>query len=698
MQQGRPSVGGPKVQGGHSMSGCFMKSAALGALAMPGLLAAQAGAIAIGDVQGAGHLSPLLGTTVEDVEGIVTRTITTGGARGFYMQDPRIGGDGDTSTSDGIFVFTGAASPGVAVGDRVRVGGAVQEFRAGCTPSCAPTDAAYSNLTVTQIQSTPATIARLSSGNALPAAAIIGADGRLPPNDIGTNSPGSAGIETPGYVFRPGINAVDFYESLEGMRVLVKNAVAVGPTNGFGEIPVLADGGAAAALRTSRGGVAVAPGSFNGDRIILDDRFVGAPAMPKVKVGDGLGDVIGLIDYNFANYKLQLTEVPGVIGGGLAKEVAAPAKPGQLAIASFNVENLAGNSSAAKFAGIAGQIVGNLRSPDIIGLSEIQDANGATDNGVVGAAATFARLIAAIEAAGGPRYDFRQIDPQDNADGGAPGANIRVGFLFNPATVRFVDKPGGDAITATGVGPDGSPTLSPGRIDPADPAWSAQPPAPGEAFSFDGARKPLVGEFEIAGRRIHVVVNHLKSKSQDQPLFGRFQDPAEITAAQRVAQARVVAEFVAAMLAADRDAPIVLLGDYNDFQFSAAIAELIAAGIQDLYDLVPESERYSYVFDGNSQALDHILASPSMARIVANFDVVHMNSEFLASDRFSDHDAVLAVFDVAVPAPATALLLLPALATIAPARRRRAAQCIARQASGDAGLARRSDATGGAGP
>lgn len=639
------------------------------AFMVTGLLATPTGATAIGDVQGASHISPLVGTTVSDVDGIVTRAITTGSARGFFMQDPRAGGDGNAATSDGIFVFTGSTSPGVVVGDLVRVGGTVQEFRAGCA-ACAPTDTAYNNLTITQIQASLSTIAKVSTGNALPSAAVIGVGGSLPPNRIGTNFPGAVGIEAAGYAFNPAVNAIDYYESLEGMRVQVMGAVAVGPTNSFGEIPVLADDAAAALLRTSRGGVAVAPGNFNGERVILDDRFVGSGPMPKVKAGDKLGDVIGLMDYNFANYKLQLTEVPTVIDGGLTKESAPAAKPGQLSVASFNVENLAGNSSAAKFAGIAGQIVGNLKSPDIIGLSEIQDDNGTTDNGVVSAGTTFAKLIAAIQAAGGPTYAFRQIDPVNNSDGGAPGANIRVGFLYNPATVSFVDKPGGDATTPTSLNPDGSPTLSPGRIDPTNPAWSAQPLAPGEVFPFDGARKPLVGEFLFNGERITVVVNHLKSKSQDQPLFGRFQDPTEFTAAQRVALAKVLADFIESILAADPDAHILLLGDYNDFQFSDAMAEIIAAGIKNLYDLLPESERYSYVFDGNSQALDHILASPWMAKILASFDVVHMNSEFLSTDRFSDHDALLAVFDVAVPTPATALLLLPALAGLARARRR----------------------------
>ena len=86
----------------------------------------------------------------------------------------------------------------------------------------------------------------------------------------------------------------------------------------------------------------------------------------------------------------------------------------------------------------------NLRSPDLIGIEEVQDNNGETNNGVVDAYQTWNLLIAAIQAAGGPTYQYRQIDPVDNQDGGAPGGNIRVGFLFRTDRgLNFVDRPGG---------------------------------------------------------------------------------------------------------------------------------------------------------------------------------------------------------------------------------------------------------------
>ncbi|NEQ27854.1 MAG: hypothetical protein F6K28_54450, partial [Microcoleus sp. SIO2G3] len=65
-----------------------------------------------------------------------------------------------------------------------------------------------------------------------------------------------------------------------------------------------------------------------------------------------------------------------------------------------------------------------------------------------------------------------------------------------------------------------------------------------------------------------------------------------------------------------------------------------------LYDKLPLNEQYSYIFDGNSQVLDHILVSNSLNGI-AEFDVVHINSEF--ADQISDHDPLVSRFSFAPP-------------------------------------------------
>ncbi len=65
-----------------------------------------------------------------------------------------------------------------------------------------------------------------------------------------------------------------------------------------------------------------------------------------------------------------------------------------------------------------------------------------------------------------------------------------------------------------------------------------------------------------------------------------------------------------------------------------------------LTNTLPPDERYSYIFEGNSQSLDHVLATRELAR-GARFDAVHVNAEFAETDeRASDHDPLLASFRV----------------------------------------------------
>jgi uncharacterized protein len=568
----------------------------------------QPGVVRIHDIQGSGHRSPLASQGVTNVPGIVTALRPTG----FYLQDPEP--DADPATSEGIFVFTQTA-PTAQVGSGVLVSGVVTEFRPG---------GEQSNLTSTNITASEITV--LSVGNSLPAPTIIGAAGRVPP--VAVIDGGNCGdVELAGCTFDAANDGIDFYESLEGMRVRIDNAVAVGPTSQFGETPVVSDFSAGATQVTPRGGVFVSPSDFNPERVILDDQILFP--LPAAGTGDRLGTVVGVLDYSFGAFKLQVTEPFSVSPNPPTPENTAPQAPAELAIAALNLENLHASSDPAKFAALAAQVVGNLASPDILAVSEVQDNSGPVNDGVVDASQTYATLVSAIATAGGPVYHFRNIDPVDGQDGGQPGANIRVGFLFNPARVAFVDRPGGTSAAGTAiVNPEGTPqlTFSPGRIDPANAA-------------FVDSRKPLAGEFRFNGHTVFVVANHFNSKGGDSPLFGRFQPPAAVTQAQREQQASVVRDFVRSVLELDGNASVVVLGDLNDFQFSGTLAILKSTPLDDLGDQLADSDRYTYVFEGNSQALDHVLVTGNLAKGAA-YDVVHMNAEY--AERASDHDAVIA--------------------------------------------------------
>ena len=606
--------------------------AALGATGWSGSALAQS----IGAINGTGYLSPLAGSTLSGVRGIVTAVASNG----FWMQDA---GDGNALTSDAIFVFTSTgARP--AVGDQVSVNGRVDNFRPGANAN---------NLTITQLNLTPTGTgwSPLSSGNALPAAVQIG-PGFLPPSNIGPAGLATGNVETaPGYTLNPSANSLDFWRSLMGMRVSLADAVVVGPNASFGEVPVVAAAqfGAPGTIASARGsGVVIGPTQFNGQRLILDDRLL---ATPVVNGGARLSNVVGVLDYSFSNYKLQITQAPVVVSNALQRE-SATIGAGRLGIASYNVENLAGNGPDQRFIDIATQIRGNLGAPQLIALQEIQDDNGATNNGTVSADLTLSKLKAQLDAQTGRSYGIASVTPQNNTDGGAPGANIRQAFLYDTSRVSFSGVVGGalTSMSASGVDATGRIlfNLGAGRVDPTNAAWA-------------DSRKPLVTDFTVDGQQLIVIANHFNSKGGDQPLNGPNQPPARTSETQRLAQAQVLANFVQGLLALNPNANIVVTGDFNDFQFADTLAPLTAAGLTNLTSLLPENERYSYNFEGNLQALDHMFVS---SNLLANggwaYDIVHANAEF--ASQVSDHDPLLLTL-AGVPAPvsepgALAMMLL----------------------------------------
>jgi endonuclease/exonuclease/phosphatase family metal-dependent hydrolase len=398
----------------------------------------------------------------------------------------------------------------------------------------------------------------------------------------------------------------------------------VGPGNAFGEVYVTTKPSQQA---TPRGGTYIGSyAAYPSGRLLIAPVSGTAPA---ANVGDVLqGTTSGPVDWsNFGGYEIAATQVGARLDNGLTGNSATPQVVNQLAVATYNVENLAPGDPQAKFNRLATGVVTNLASPDILTVEEVQDNSGATDDGTVAANLTLTKLIAAITAAGGPAYQWAEIDPVNNQDGGQPGGNIRVVLLYNPARVTFVSRPGGGSTTAVavsaGIDETAELSVSPGRVDPTNEAWTT-------------SRKPLAGEFVFDGKKVIVVANHFNSKGGDQNTDGRFQPPTRSSEIQRVKQATVLNAFVKQVLAVDPQANIVLAGDFNDYQFSNAMATLTDNGVTltDLINTLPVNERYTYNFNGISQVLDHIVVSKPIPDV--QYDVIHLNSEF--SDQVSDHD------------------------------------------------------------
>ncbi|MDH6698384.1 endonuclease/exonuclease/phosphatase family protein [Streptomyces sp. MAA16] len=572
--------------------------------------AAHADTVRIHDLQGTTRISPYAGRTVADVPGIVTGVRSRGSAKGFWYQDPVP--DGNPATSEGVFVFTGSV-PQVAVGDSVTVSGTVSEYVPGGTSS--------GNQSLTEI--TGPAVTTVSTGNEVPAPAVV--DARSVPSRYTPAGDSAAHGSINGLTLRPSTYALDRYESLEGMNVQVRDVRVITASDPYAELWVTVK---PSENRGARGGSVY--GSYtaqNTGRLQIQSLGAGAD-FPVADVGDTLkGATTGPLDFNaYGGYTLVANELGTLGSGGLERETTKRQAPAELAVATYNVENL--DPGDTTFEAHAAAIVGNLRSPDVVSLEEIQDNDGPADDGVVAADVTVGRLVDAIVAAGGPRYDWRSIDPVDDRDGGEPGGNIRQVFLFDPRRVSFTDRAGGDATTPVGVTAARGKarlTVSPGRIAPADAAWT-------------NSRKPLVGEFVFRGRTVFVIANHLNSKGGDQGLTSQYQPPTRGSEVQRHAQATLVNSFTRSVLAAQKDADVIALGDLNDFEFSRTTTAFEGGGaLWSAIKSLPSNERYTYDYQGNQQVLDQILISPSIRRDRAfAYDSVHINAEF--HDQISDHD------------------------------------------------------------
>ena len=267
------------------------------------------------DIQGANHQSGYVGETVT-----TTGIVTAVDFNGFYIQDSD--GDGNAATSDGLFIFTGGR-PTVDVGDEIKATGEVSEF--------IPGGADTGNLSITQLFRPEVEV--VSTGNPLPQSVVIGESGILPPSETVISAAElPINLQTDRATFNPETDAIDFYESLEGMQVTVEDAVTISPTRAFSrfsaEAFVLPNQGANVTPEdglTARGTLNLNSGPDNtGDQnpekvqlqfnpTLLPDGY----DIPTLNVGDQLGNVTGVVGYSFGNFEINVTHFGNSMMEGL---------------------------------------------------------------------------------------------------------------------------------------------------------------------------------------------------------------------------------------------------------------------------------------------------------------------------------------------------------------------------------------------
>lgn len=573
----------------------------------------------IGEVQGESHESPLVGKEVVINNVVVTKTDKTG----FYVQDKV--SDNNPRTSDAVYV---ASAEKVESGDLLKVQGTVKEgymeeysVRPGQTfkkPA--------GSLTVTQIIN--ATITKLGKTD-LPKALNIS---EKMPKDIVDNTPTK---------YNPETEALDYWESLEGMRVEVTKPKVTGPQY-KGDIYVL-PGDYKGQKLNNIGGVNLRPGVQNTEVLPIT---VGNSFVAKAK--DYFNEnITGVVTYKNKTYKIDPIDPNALKGllqdGGLTREVSKiyPSED-KLTIASYNIENFSANNNGhdetpeEKVDKIANSFIKEVHSPDIITLIEVQDNNGGVNDGTVDGVKSGEKLAQRIKSLGGPDYKYTEIAPVDGKDGGKPGANIRVAYLYNPKRVTLIGKEkGGSEEAARFV--NGHLEKNPARIDPT-------------SVHFEKVRKSLAAEFEFKGERIVVIANHLKSKLGDDAIYGSNQPSVENTKAKRIEEAKILNAFIKEGLRQNPNLKFVLTGDFNDFEFSDSVKTIVGNELVNLMAEHEQGDRYSYFYRGSNQSLDNILISKNIKDKVV-FSPVHINASFMEEHgRASDHDPVVVQIDFSKPA------------------------------------------------
>lgn len=607
----------------------------------------------IAAIQGSGAISPLVGMVVE------TRGIVTGRrSNAFFLQEPDASADADPLTSEGILVFTGSAPPAIAaVGSMVQVSGRVTEFVPSADPGQAPLTELAGTVTVTLV----------STGQPMPTPVT------LTPMDAGPTS------------------ALDALERYEGMRVTVPSLTVTGPTLGS-----IAE---ASATATSSGvfygvitgvprpfrepGVqqpdalpAGAPTTVtrfdaNPERLRVDSDGQPGAAAVDVSTGAVVTGLVGPLDYSFRTYTvLPDPTTPLSVTGGASVRAARAAGATEVTVSGFNLERffdtvddpgvsdvaLSPAAFDARLGKASASVRDLLRTPDILGVVEVENLT------TLQALAT--RISADAAAAG-------QIDPQYAAflvEGNDIGG-IDVGLLVKTTPVAL----GVPRVTVNAVVQEGLTTTYTNPNTSLPELLNDRPPLVLDAtVNFADGR----------GFPVTVIANHLRSLNDvaNEAPQGTGTVGARVRE-KRAAQAEFLAQLVQGRQVANPSQRIVLVGDFNAFEFSdglvdvvgtikgtpapatavvRATSDLVEPNLANLMEALPPAERYSYVFDGNAQVLDHVFVNgPALANVSdvvmvrGNADQPETARNAAGGVRVSDHDVPVAYFRV-LPVDVTA--------------------------------------------
>ncbi len=602
-------------------------------------------ALTIEQIQGVSHLSPFYGYQV------ITRGIITGISKPeemegmeVFIQMPDGTGDNDPRTSRALNVALTTKRSDLAPGQEIEVAGMVTEVLT------------FQGMTRTSIRNVD--VLKIIDKNAqIPAFQLL-ADGsviggrqslKIPNKFVSTyignlNQKQSLNLD----------EGIDFWESVEGMRVEIITPTVLGFRGGNSKLDevrrsyltvyVKPSNVSDPAVATSYEGLQsdVTKNQFNPEVV----RIVDSNLSPKVDTGItfaagqkfeyNLQGIIGFQTNTFGDgeFVLYVTEEFGPAQGGVGR----PRQPSSLVpdddhltVAAFNVENLAGNRPV-RLQAVADSFSQYLNCPDIMVIPEIQDFNGPDMEGGSTAEATLVNLMGNLKCADKLYYRALNIDPVPMQDGGEPGGNIRVTMLFNSRRVQFNPKGAATALDETTIDDRGMLNQNPGRLSPNDDA-------------FNRSRKPLIAEFMFKGQRIVVIGNHLNSKLGDGNLWGAQQPLTFDSETDRSAMAKRINQFASRLLEKDPSAHLIIAGDMNAYWNEGSMKILAGSHLQNMMThpgLLDPKDWFSTNYNGSTGAIDHMFVSKNLLDREPQFEIVHINSVYM--NHLSDHDPIIGRF------------------------------------------------------
>jgi len=603
----------------------------------------NAGELSIPQIQGTKYLSNYYGNYVTTT-GIITSVGQVGwfpGGTEIYIQSES--DDGNPKTSEAVMLYLPETNSVYKIGDKIQVSGVIYEALR------------TSGLSLTSIRDIT-DIKVLSKRNPLPAAVLIGNNGRNIPKKVFSTFKGNLNDKAELDLTQ----ALDFYESLEGMRVAVNNPRVLGFRGGKTDVTdknakrhltlyVRADGDKKSDNETKSGGIIINEDNkdFNPEifSIATSDHSIGLQMNHHYRVGDTLtGKVEGVFTYlknlfGGGEYTLVLPEYQKAVGDIELKEEGTDFKDrpvttlksdsDSLTIAAFNIENLGGNLGAEeRIKNLTDVVETNLKCPDILTMVEVQDDNGVNFNGGSSAYQTLSKIIGELDC--GHSYGIANIDPIVHGEGGQPGGNIRVAIIFNRDKVGFNPRFNIDPLADTVVMSNGSLSNNPGRVFPNDRA-------------FRNSRKSIISEFIFKGQKIFIIGNHLNSKLGDRDFRGAIQPFVSGSEQKRIPKAARLNEFVRTIKSKNSNAHVFVMGDFNANMNEKSMKVLEGDVLTNMMRMIPANARYSTNHNGNSQPLDYIFSTKEILERDAKFEVLHINSDYMG--RTSDHDPVIGKFN-----------------------------------------------------